>query len=294
MAAPGAIVVAKILMPQAEKIDSNIEVTKETAGSNFLDAMATGTSEGLKLAMNIGAMLLVFFAFIAMANYILSKVGNYTTYIDGIISIIVAIGFSVWKKDNGHHVKNFLLTFISVIVFIMFYKYFRVVMNDVSLINSFFPFINYQFEPGNFQVGYSISQWIADNTNYAELSMEFILGYTFAPLMWLIGVAKEDITILGQLLGIKLIASEFVAYITLADFKDMGQAMHLQYEKSVLIATYMLCGFANFASIGIQVGGIGQLAPNQRKRLSEYGMKALLGGTLASLLSANIAGMLIG
>ncbi|MCB0453713.1 MAG: Na+ dependent nucleoside transporter, partial [Aequorivita sp.] len=142
--------------------------------------------------------------------------------------------------------------------------------------------------------GNSISQWIATHTNYDKLSMEFILGYTFAPLMWLIGVAKEDITILGQLLGIKLIASEFVGYINLAEFKNVASAMHLSYEKSVLIATYMLCGFANFASIGIQVGGIGHLAPNQRKRLSEFGIKALIGGTLASLLSANFAGMLVG
>jgi CNT family concentrative nucleoside transporter len=294
MAAPGAIVVAKILMPQAEKIDSNIEVTKEAAGSNFLDAMATGTSEGLKLAMNIGAMLLVFFAFIAMANYILAKLGYYTTYIDWVISLLIALAFSFWKRSNNKPIKTFLLTFMGVLVFIMFYKYFRVVLNDVSIINSFLPFIDYQFVPGDFQVGYSVSQWIADNTNYGQLSMEFILGYTFAPLMWLIGVPKSDMTMLGQLLGIKLIASEFVAYIQLAEFKDIGQAMHLHYDKSVLIATYMLCGFANFASIGIQVGGIGQLAPNQRKRLSEFGMKALLGGTLASLLSANIAGMLVG
>ncbi len=294
MAAPGAIVVAKILMPQAEKIDGNIEISKETAGSNFLDAMATGTSEGLKLAMNIGAMLLVFFAFIAMTNYILAKIGYFTTYIDWIISLVVALAFSFWKKSNNKLIKTFLLTFLSVIAFIVFYKYFRVTLNNVSIINSFLPFINYQFVPGDFQIGYSVSQWIADNTNYNQLSMEFILGYTFAPLMWLIGVAKEDVTLLGQLLGIKLIASEFVGYVNLVEYKDMGNAMHLTYEKSVLIATYMLCGFANFASIGIQVGGIGQLAPNQRKRLSEFGMKALLGGMLASLLSANIAGMLVG
>jgi CNT family concentrative nucleoside transporter len=154
--------------------------------------------------------------------------------------------------------------------------------------------MHYEFTPGNYQIGYSISQWIAENTNYQNLSMEFILGYTFAPLMWLIGVAKEDMTMLGQLLGIKLIASEFIGYINLAEFKNVENVVHLHYDKSVMIATYMLCGFANFASIGIQVGGIGQLAPNQRKRLSEFGMKALLGGTLASLLSANIAGMLVG
>ncbi len=294
MAAPGAIVIAKILMPQTEKFESDIEVTKETAGSNFLDAMATGTSEGLKLAMNIGAMLLVFFAFIAMANYFLEKIGFYTTYIDMLIALIISVGLSYWKRDNARVIKTFLLSFLITILVIVFYKYFRLVLNNTSIINSFLPFVNYEFSPGNFQIGYSISQWIAENTNYQNLSMEFILGYTFAPIMWLIGVANEDVTMLGQLLGIKLIASEFIGYINLAEFKNVNNVVHLQYDKSVMIATYMLCGFANFASIGIQVGGIGQLAPNQRKRLSEFGMKALLGGTLASLLSANIAGMLVG
>jgi CNT family concentrative nucleoside transporter len=126
------------------------------------------------------------------------------------------------------------------------------------------------------------------------LSLEFILGYTFAPLMWLIGVATDDIALMGQLLGIKLVASEFVGYIQLADLKNSANALSLNYEKSVIMATYMLCGFANFASIGIQIGGIGSLAPGQRKTLSRFGMKALIGGTLASLLSATIAGMIIG
>jgi CNT family concentrative nucleoside transporter len=276
MAAPGAIVVAKILMPQAEKIDSNIEVTKETAGSNFLDAMATGTSEGLKLAMNIGAMLLVFFAFIAMANYILQVIGYFTSLYHWLIVALISVGLAYYKKPNAHMVKTFFITFISLLTLIVLYRYIMVLNVD-----------GYSFHN-------TISQWVSKNTIYNQLSMEFILGYTFAPLMWLIGVAKEDVTILGQLLGVKLIASEFVAYINLAEFKTVGSDLQLQYEKSVMIATYMLCGFANFASIGIQVGGIGQLAPNQRKRLSEFGMKALLGGTLASLLSANIAGMLVG
>ncbi|VAW33777.1 Nucleoside permease NupC [hydrothermal vent metagenome] len=276
MAAPGAIVIAKILMPQSEKIDSNIEVTKEKAGSNFLDAMATGTTEGLKLAMNIGAMLLVFFAFIAMANYILQVYGHFTTVIELLVVLVIAIGIGYYKKAQVSVAKSFFLSFFGLLLLVVFYRYLMVLNVD-----------GYQF-------GNTINQWVANNTNYEKLSMEFILGYTFAPLMWLIGVAKEDITLLGQLLGIKLIASEFVGYINLAEFKDVGNAMHLTYEKSVIIATYMLCGFANFASIGIQVGGIGQLAPSQRKRLSEFGMKALLGGTLASLLSANFAGMLIG
>ncbi|MGC1206160.1 MAG: nucleoside transporter C-terminal domain-containing protein [Flavobacteriaceae bacterium] len=218
MAAPGAIVISKILYPQTEDVNTDVEVSQEKIGSNFLDAIANGTTEGLKLAVNVGAMLLVFVAFIAMFNGILGWVG------------------------------------------------------DISNINT----------------------WIANNTSYESLSLELILGYAFAPLMWLIGVAKEDMALMGQLLGIKLAASEFIGYIQLRDLKDVTNAIHLNYEKSIIMATYMLCGFANFASIGIQIGGIGSLAPGQRKTLSKFGMKALLGGTIASLISATIAGMIIG
>ena len=218
MAAPGAIVIAKILYPQTEPINTEVEVSKEKIGSNILDAISTGTTEGLKLAANVGAMLLVFIAFIAMINYSLGWVGD-------------------WSGLNGV---------------------------------------------------------IAENTPYSAFSLETILGIVFAPLMWLIGVASEDMMLMGQLLGVKLAASEFVGYIQLADLKDPGNAMHLTYNKSVIMATYMLCGFANFASIGIQIGGIGSLAPNQRKTLSEFGLKAVIGGSLASLMSATIAGMIIG
>lgn len=218
MAAPGAIVISKILFPQTEDINTDVHVSSEKIGSNILDAIANGTTEGLKLAVNVGAMLLVFVAFIAMLNGILGWVGDVT----------------------------------------------------------------------------SINNWIAENTAYQNLSLELILGYAFAPLMWLIGVAKEDMALMGQLLGIKLAASEFVGYIQLADLKNVASATHLTYNKSVIMATYMLCGFANFASIGIQIGGIGSLAPGQRKTLSEFGMKALIGGTIASLMSATIAGMIIG
>jgi CNT family concentrative nucleoside transporter len=218
MAAPGAIVIAKMLYPQTESIVTEVEVSKEKIGSNILDAISTGTTEGLKLAANVAAMLLVFIAFIAMINYSLGWVGG-------------------WSGLNGI---------------------------------------------------------IAENTPYAKFSLETILGTIFSPLMWLIGVAKEDMMLMGQLLGVKLAASEFVGYIQLAELKNLGNAMHLTYDKSVIMATYMLCGFANFASIGIQIGGIGSLAPNQRKTLSEFGLKAVIGGSLASLMSATIAGMIIG
>ena len=126
---------------------------------------------------------------------------------------------------------------------------------------------------------------------YDELSLEFILGYGLSPFMWLLGVGKEDITLVGSLLGKKLILTEFVAYIGLSDMKSAGLFAD---PKSVIMSVYMLCGFANFASIGIQIGGIGALAPGQRVLLAKFGMRALLAGTLASLLSATIVGVLLG
>ncbi|MBL4710384.1 MAG: Na+ dependent nucleoside transporter [Flavobacteriales bacterium] len=226
MAAPGAIVISKILYPQTEKINTDIHVSSDKIGSNFLDAIANGTTEGLKLAVNVGAMLLVFVAFIALINGGLGALASFD-------------GFGSWHFTS---------------------------LNEV----------------------------IANNTSYDGLSLEFILGTIFAPLMWLIGVAKEDMMLMGQLLGIKLAASEFVGYIQLAGLKDITNPSHLNYEKSIIMATYMLCGFANFASIGIQIGGIGSLAPGQRKTLSKFGMKALLGGSIASLISATVAGMILG
>lgn len=157
---------------------------------------------------------------------------------------------------------------------------------------AFIAMINYGLGKVGYWTGFNV--WLADNTAYSSLSIEAILGTIFAPLMWLIGVATEDMMLMGQLLGVKLVASEFVGYIQLAELKDVANATHLTYQKSIIMATYMLCGFANFASIGIQIGGIGSLAPGKRKLLSEFGMRALLGGTIASLLSATIAGMILG
>ena len=218
MAAPGAIVISKMLFPEKGIVPEESDVEMEDIGSNILDAISNGTTQGLKLAANVAAMLLVFLAFIAMMNYVFSGIGGF-------------IG-----------------------------------LNDL----------------------------MAKYTPYNEFSLESMLGLIFAPLMWLLGVVKEDIMVMGQLLGIKLVASEFVAYTQLADLKQVTSTPHLMYEKSVIMATYMLCGFANFASIGIQIGGIGSLAPGQRTQLAKFGMMALLGGSLASLLSATFVGMIMG
>jgi len=216
MAAPGAIVISKILVPQTEDINKTIEVSKENVGNNVLDAISNGTGQGIKLAVNVGGMLLVFIAFIALFNYVTFKIGAWTN------------------------------------------------VNDL----------------------------IAESTEgkYSELSLQFMLGYLFSPVMWLIGIPVSDITLVGRLLGEKIIMTEFIGYVSLSEMKASG----VLHPKSIIMGTYMLCGFANFASIGIQIGGIGSIAPNQRVLLSRFGLRALLGGTLASLMSATIVGMILG
>ena len=218
MAAPGAVVIAKIMFPQMEKIPEFVSIPKDRLGNNFLTAISNGTSEGIKMAVNVGAMLLVFISLIALLNGVFSGIGEST----------------------------------------------------------------------------GLNVWIAQHTPYTQFSIEFVLGYLFAPLMWLIGVAAEDMALMGQLLGIKIVASEFVGYVQLVDLKNVSNVMHFGHQKSVVMATYMLCGFANFASIGIQIGGVGILAPNQRKNLSELGLKAMIAGSIVSLMSATIAGAIMG
>jgi CNT family concentrative nucleoside transporter len=205
------------LVPQTEDMSKTAEISRDMIGKNVLDAISNGTKEGIRLAVNVAAMLLVFLAFIAMFNYIFAKIGDWTD-----------LNTVVERVTNGQ---------------------------------------------------------------YNKLSLEFILGYIFAPIMWILGVSVDDITLVGRVLGEKIILTEFVGYISLAELKDTGAFLQ---QKSILMATYMLCGFANFASIGIQIGGIGALAPRQRILLSRYGMRALLAGTLASLLSATIIGIILG
>lgn len=220
ISAPAAIMVAKMLFPEdtPEKINSDLNISKDKIGSNLLDAISKGTSDGLRLAVNVGVMLLVFTALVNMANEILmSTIGDWT----GLNEYVIA------STEN----------------------------------------------------------------RFEGFSFTYVLGVIFAPVAWILGVPAQDTLLIGQLLGQKTMINEFVAYA------DMG-AMRLNpnidlHPKSILIATYALCGFANFASIGIQIGGIGALAPKQRRVLSEFGIKALIGGTIACFLTAAIAGMLV-
>ena len=217
MAAPAAILVSKILFPDPDPrhVSTELQVSKEKIGSNLLDAISNGTTDGLKLAVNVGAMLIAFIALIAVANGILGYIGSVT----------------------------------------------------------------------------SLNEVITNGTNgkFTSLSFQFLMGYAFAPVAWLIGVNLVDITLFGQLLGEKTILNEFVAYMSLGTMKATGV---ISDPKTLIMASFALCGFANFSSIGIQIGGIGALAPNQRKNLTQLGIKALIGGTVACLMTATIAGAL--
>jgi len=211
MSAPAAIVFAKILLPETEKINHDLSISKKKLGTNALEAITNGTVDGVKLAVNVAAMLIVFVSLIALANYMIGKVGYYT----GINEIIA-------ESNNMH----------------------------------------------------------------SQLSFQYLVGNLLSPIAWLMGVPWQDTMIIGQLLGEKTIINEFVAYPHLGELQDEISG------KSLIMGTYVLCGFANFASIGIQVGGIGALAPEKKPILAKYGFLSLIAGTLACMMTATMVGML--
>ncbi len=220
MNAPAALLIAKILVPERETMNENLFVPCEKAGRNVLDALAQGTTEGLKLALNVAAMLIVFVAVIAMVNALLGWFG-------GIGGTEESVG---WLDG--------------------------------------------------------IVQTLSRGT-FSGLSLEALLGFLFAPIAAAIGADGKDLLQMGQLLGTRMVANEFVAYLELGTMKEAGTLS----PKSLFLATFALCGFANFSSIGIQIGGIGALAPERRSDLAALGFRAMVGGTIASLLTASIAGM---
>ncbi|MFZ0390344.1 MAG: nucleoside transporter C-terminal domain-containing protein, partial [Calditrichia bacterium] len=211
MSAPAAIVMAKILIPETgvSQTRGSVHLTDEKRSANVIDAAAVGAAEGLKLALNVGAMLLAFIALIALLNYLMEVFGSFT-HLNGLIN--------------------------------------------------------------------------------APLNLNLIFGYVLAPLAWLMGVPWSDAHSVGALIGTKIVVNEFVAYVQLGDLIQQG----VLSEKARLISTYALCGFANFSSIAIQIGGIGGVAPGRRQDIARLGLKSILGGALATFMTATIAGVLSG
>lgn len=224
MSAPASLVIAKIIVPETDhpKTMGTVQTKLDAIDSNLIDAASRGTSEGLGLAMNVGAMLLSFTAIVALLNGGLGGLG---------------------------HLINSGITGIS---------------HFFGTSSSGFAFLNH-------------------------LSLETILGTIFSPIAWIMGVPAQDMFIAGNLLGQKTILNEFYAYSHLGEILKAGQIS----ERTTIILTYALCGFANLASIGIQVGGIGNLVPEKRPVIAELGIKALIGGTVAAFMTATVAGILI-
>ncbi len=219
MAAPGSIVIAKMLCPQTEPVtEQEVKVSLENQHHNILEALASGTSVGIKLVVNIAAMLLVFISMVALLNYVSEGlIGKYTGLNDWVVSITDG-------KQQG-------------------------------------------------------------------FTFQFILGIILSPFMWLIGVPFDDMMLVGSLLGQKTILNEFVAYFQLQQWKDAGLFV---YEKSIIMSTYILCGFANISSIGILLGGLGVLTPNKQNLISKLGIPTMIGGALVSIMSATMVGMILG
>ncbi len=218
ISAPAAIVAARLLFPQDRDADLNrsVKVPKEKLGANLLDAISLGTTDGVKLAVNVGAMLLVFISLVALVNSLLFWSGD-----------LIQINDNIMASTGGR---------------------------------------------------------------FSGLSLEYLLGLLFSPIAWVMGVSNQDVLLVGQLLGKKTAINEVVAYVDMSTILSANP--NALSEKSIIIATYALCGFSNFSSIGIQIGGISAIAPGQRETLTTLGIKALIGGTIACLLTATVAGML--
>ncbi len=218
LSAPAAMVVSKILVPQVESLDASLDFPSDNISGGLLDAATRGTSDGIKLALNVGGMLLAFTGLVYLLNWMVSS------------------GVGEWSGLNS---------------------------------------------------------WVASITDgrFEAFNFSFLVGVASAPFAWLIGVAWEDCLIVGQLLGERLVLNEFISYLNLAEFQGAGV---FKDAKSVVIATYALCGFANLTSVGIQIGGISALEPSQRPNLLKFGLRSLFGGMVACYMTAIIASTLIG
>lgn len=220
MAAPATMMLAKILVPETGEplTRGTVKLDVEKSTANVIDAAATGAADGLRLALNVGAMLLAFIALVALLN-----------------APFQWLGAHAWG-----------------------------VTADSTL-----------------------NAWLSAQAGHpVELSLQTLFGWILAPLAWLIGVPWAEAPLVGSFIGQKVVINEFVAYV------DMSKHLGELSQQSQLIATYALCGFANFSSIAIQIGGIGGLAPNRRADLARFGLRAVLGGSLATFMTATIAGVL--
>ena len=259
MSAPAALVIAKIMYPETEEpaTKGDVEMSFEQKDENLIGAAARGASEGLDLALNVGAMLLAFLALIAMVNYMIGWPG-------------MQWNLGVLETLTKHYTENGMSIPEGCSMEAVGTQ--AQVIQDCTLQMS--------------QAAGTPDAWIAP-----VISLEKIFGYLFWPFAWIMGVPTADCYYVGRLMGEKMIINEFVAYASLAEMLS-DPAVELS-RRSVIISTYALCGFANFSSIGIQLGGIGGIAPSRKNDLAKIALRAMIGGTLAAMMTATVAGVLV-
>ncbi|UXI67593.1 NupC/NupG family nucleoside CNT transporter [Tahibacter amnicola] len=282
MAAPATLVLAKILIPESGEplTRGTVRLEVERHSANVVDAAASGAGDGLRLALNVGAMLLAFVSLIAVLNAPLQWLGTLTWHDSARLPLILAAGLFALLAAGLIGTRMGLVnqpllgraagskSLIALVVVLLLIALGGVLMFDTLH-------------------GGTINSWLsAGKSAEVKLSLQTILGYGLAPIAWLIGVPREDAVLVGSFIGQKVVLNEFVAYV------DLSKNMSLLQEHSRVIAAYALCGFANFSSIAIQIGGIGGLAPSRRGDLARLGMRAVLGGSLATFMTATIAGVL--
>jgi CNT family concentrative nucleoside transporter len=257
MSAPAALVIAKIMYPETEvpETSGDLELNEESPDENLLGAASRGAGEGLTLALNVGAMLLAFLALIALVNYVI-----------GLPSLM-------WNKQQLEALAEY-------------YNAQGMAVPDGCTLNAVKDAAVRDCAVQMNAAAGSPDLWVAPN-----ITLEKIFGYIFWPFAWLMGVPFDDCYLIAQLLGEKMVVNELVAYSSLA---EMLQNPDVQLSsRSVVIATYALCGFANFGSIGIQLGGIGGIAPSREGDLAKIALRAMIGGTLAAFMTATVAGVLV-
>ncbi|MEO5763496.1 MAG: nucleoside transporter C-terminal domain-containing protein [Vicinamibacteria bacterium] len=316
LSAPAAFIIAKVMVPEKEvpltKGDLRMDVPTQDA--NILDAVSNGTTVGWNLAINVGAMLISFVAIAALLNYCFAWFGGYFRDSAGIaqfdLMLLAAAAGLVYmdrakpiSEDNGWWALAVVMI-VSVLARNFISDGAGAAIGFIGIFSWIPLFLRSGEDRGFGKGGYVTLGIIALVANVAyfgfgpmnettDLSMQLVLGWLHWPIAFIMGVPAQDCLAIGKLLGEKLILTEFVAYLDLAN--QLGQAARNEIPmldgRSIVIVTYALCGFANFASIGIQIGGMAPLAPSRRQDIARLGFKSMMGGALATFMIACIAGI---
>lgn len=295
MSAPAALAISKVVYPEKEvsKTAGGVKMEVEKPDANLVEASARGASEGMGLVLNVAGMLVAFVALVAMANFALEAVSDYVS---------MAVGRNPYRIHISQNVGNVQK---NDIIELQDYN-FKFTVSEVNRERNYIMIeerLGMSYENVSYEIlrdGKTIlsGRDLNGKTNLFFINLTVLLGLIFAPISWLMGVPWSEVMIIGRLLGEKIVLTEFIAYLNLGRILQegfttrAGEVLFLS-QRSAIIASYALCGFANFASIGIQIGGIGGIAPSRRADLAKIGFRSMFAGALAACMTGTIAGILM-